>query len=148
MARIPRRLLPDGVYHVTTRGVDRCPIYGDDADRVDFLSLLAGVVHRFDWDCHALCLMGNHYHVVVETPVSLLSLGMHRLNGPYAEGFNAKYGRTGHLFGDRFVSRVIGDEEDLVGVCRYVVLNPVRAGLCERPADWPWSGCRYGLDDL
>jgi REP element-mobilizing transposase RayT len=71
---------------------------------------------------------------------------MHRLNGIYAQAFNKKYGRTGHLFGDRFATRVIEDEEYLADACRYVINNPVRAGLCERASDWPWNGCRYGLD--
>jgi len=146
MARIPRSCLPDGIYHVTTRGVDRCTVFFDHADHVYFLRLLASVVRDFGWDFYAMCLMTNHYHLVVETVQPLLSAGMQRVNGRHAEEINRKYGRTGHLFGDRFGSRVVEDEEYLAEVCRYVVNNPVRAGLCATPADWPWNACRYGLD--
>ncbi len=87
--------------------------------------------------------MGNHYHVVVETTRLRLSRGMQRLNGRYAEAFNKKYERTGHLFGGRFTVRLIEDERRLARVCGYVLANPVRAGLCESPADWwPWSASR------
>jgi putative transposase len=145
MARQPRSLLPDGVYHVGTRGVDRCTVYVDDDDRRAFLALLASVVDDYDWHMHTLCLMNNHYHVVVETERPFLSLGMQRLNGRYAEDFNAKFKRTGHLWGDRFWVRLVEDEDYLVKVCEYVVNNPVRAGLCARAADWPWSASRYGF---
>jgi REP element-mobilizing transposase RayT len=146
MARLPRSALPEGYYHVTTRGVDKCWIYHDDADRLLFLRLVYSATQRYDWDFYALCLMGNHYHFVVDAVKELLSLGMHRVNGIYALAFNRKYGRTGHLFGDRFGVRVVDDYEQLADVCRYVVNNPVRAGLCQRASDWPWNGCRYGLD--
>ena len=146
MARRPRSALPDGIFHVTTRGVDKCAIYHEDADQLFFLRLVRSVTRRYDWEFYALCLMGNHYHFVVHAARELLSPGMHRLNGIYAQAFNKKYGRTGHLFGDRFATRVIEDEDYLAEACRYVINNPVRAGLCERASDWPWNGCRYGLD--
>ena len=137
MARPLRSLLPDGVYHVTTRGVARRPIYRGDDDRRFFLAVLLAVTRAWRWRCHAFCLMGNHYHLVVESTREALSRGMHRLNGHYAEEFNAKYARTGHLFGDRFVTRLIEEDEYLEDACRYVLFNPVRAGLCAGPAEWP-----------
>jgi REP element-mobilizing transposase RayT len=146
MARQKRSLLPDGIYHLGTRGVDQCTVYVDDPDRRTFLRLLASVVADYDWDVQTLCLMTNHYHLVVATERPLLSLGMQRLNGRYAEIFNRKFKRTGHLWGDRFWVRLVEDEDDLVAVCEYVVNNPVRAGLCARAADWPWSASRYGFD--
>jgi putative transposase len=146
MARMPRSLLPDGIYHVTTRGVDRCTIFFDDADHIFFLLVLASVVRDFAWECYAMCLMTNHYHLVVETVQPLLSAGMHRLNGRHAEEFNRKYDRTGHLFGDRFGTRVVEDEGHLRNVCAYVINNPVRAGLCATAADWRWNACRFGLE--
>ena len=94
---------------------------------------------------HALCLMTNHYHLVVETPRPQLSAGFHRLNGVYAQRFNNRHERRGHLFGDRFWSSVIDSEEYLAAVCRYVLGNPVRAGLCELSHDWPWTHSRFGL---
>jgi REP-associated tyrosine transposase len=145
MARRKRSLLPDGTYHLGTRGVDRCTVYVDDDDRRAFLSLLAWVVDDYHWHVHSLCLMKNHYHLVVETEQWLLSLGMQRLNGRYAEHFNRRFKRTGHLWGDRFWTRYVEDEEHLVGVCEYVVNNPVRAGLVPHARDWPWSASRYGL---
>ena len=110
MARRPRSLLPDGVYHVGTRGVDKCTVYVDDDDRRAFLALLASVVADYDWHMHTLCLMTNHYHAVVETERPFLSLGMQRLNGRYAEDFNTKFKRTGHLWGDRFWARLVEDD--------------------------------------
>ena len=147
MARLPRAVLPDGIYHVTTRGVARSWIYLDRDDRRYFMRLLADVVHRLAWRMYAMCLMTTHYHLVLEATRPRLSGGMQRLNGRYAEAFNARYERRGHLFGDRFAARVLESEEYLAAACRYVVLNPVRAGLCERAADWPWSASRFGLDD-
>ena len=127
--RAPRSLQSGGVFHATTRGVAKSAIYGDDDDRLFFLRLLLHVVRETDWTFHALCLMTNHYHLVVETELETLSLGMHWLNGTYALAYNRKYERWGHLFGDRFWSRVVEGKEDLEGTCDYVVQNPVRAGL-------------------
>jgi putative transposase len=86
--------------------------------------------------------MPNHYHLVVDTTVESLSHGLHRLNGDLARSFNDRYERWGHLFGDRFATYVIRDEEHLYRACEYVLNNPVRAGLCEYAEDWPWSGRR------
>jgi putative transposase len=143
--RLLRSNLPDGIYHVTTRGVADTFVYREDDDRWDFARLLGLVVVRFDWELYALCLMGTHYHGIVATTQVLLSSGMQRLNGIYAQGFNEKYGRAGHLWGGRFVSRVIEDEAYLREACAYVVRNPVRAGLCDEATEWPWSYSRYGL---
>jgi REP element-mobilizing transposase RayT len=145
MARQKRSLLPDGIYHLGTRGVDRCTVYVDDKDRLRFLALLASVVADFGWRMHTLCLMTNHYHLVVETEQWLLSLGAHRLNGRYAEHFNRRFKRSGHLWGDRFWTRIVHDEDHLREVCEYVLQNPVRAGLVRHAADWPWSHSRYGF---
>jgi REP element-mobilizing transposase RayT len=143
MARLPRHLLPPaGVYHVTSRGVARSAISRDDDDRRYFLVLLAREVRREGWDCHVFCLMPNHYHLIVATTVESLSRGLHRLNGDLATAFNERHTRWGHLFGDRFAAFVIRDEEHLRNACEYVLNNPVRAGLCERAEEWPWSGSR------
>jgi REP element-mobilizing transposase RayT len=144
MARLPRHALRDGrLFHVTARGVDRAAIFRDDADRRTFLTLLADCVRRFRWRCHAFCLMGNHYHLVVEPPeLAALSAGVHRLNGVYAQRFNRKHGRSGHLFGDRYSTWLVHDEAHYEATCAYVLANPVRAGLCDDPDEWPWSGIR------
>jgi putative transposase len=139
MARFPRRDLPDGIYHVTARGVNRSAIFVDDEDRVLFLRLLAESAASFAWRCHVFCLMSNHYHLVVETLRDRLSAGLQRLNGVYAQRFNLRHKRTGHLFGDRFHAWLLDDEDHFRETCRYVLRNPVRAGLCRTASEWPWS---------
>jgi putative transposase len=149
--RVTRQLrsdLPDGIFHVTARGVDGTVIFLDDTDRLRFLDLYRQSVERHDWLCHTFCLMTNHYHLVVEAARAAVSAGIHRLNGLHAQRFNRCHRRTGHLFGDRFSSWVIEDEEHLTAACEYVLHNPVRAGLCERPEDWPWSGIRHESEHL
>ena len=140
--RLPRYVFPDGVFHVGTRGVDGTAIFRSDDDRRFFLRLFAEVVQRHDWLVHVYCLMTNHYHLVVEALRDELSDGCHRLNGVYAQTFNRRYKRKGHLWGDRFWSGPIDSDEQFEDTCAYVLNNPVRAGLCDEPAHWPWSGSR------
>jgi len=102
VGRPHRIVLPGGVYHVTARGTGPIEIYRDDADRRCFLKRLAAVEQRFAWIRRALCLMGTHYHLLVETPQPNLSAGMHQLNGLYATLFNQRHGRVGALFQGRF----------------------------------------------
>lgn len=142
MARGLRTRQPDGVFHVTTQGVNGCAVYRDDADRLEFLGLLNECVERNEWLVHIVCLLTTHYHLLLESTQEDLSLGMHRLNGVHAIRFNRKHGRHGHLFGDRFSSRVVEGEEHFAAVYAYVLENPVRAGLCTSPEDWPWTWAR------
>lgn len=142
MARPLRIEFPGAVYHITARGNARQKIYLDDADREAFLDILAQVVERFHWICHAYCLMDNHYHLLVETPEPTLSRGMRQLNGVYTQRFNRRHGRCGHLFGGRFKAILVEREAYLLELCRYVVLNPVRAGLARAAKDWRWSSYR------
>ena len=144
MARLPRSTFPAfGIWHVTTRGVARQRVYRDGDDGRGFLEELEQAMLRFQLHGHAYCLMPNHYHLVVESPRETLSRALHRVNGVYAEEFNVKYGRSGHLWGDRFALWQIRDDEHLHAACAYVLANPVRAGLCETAADWPWNRSRY-----
>jgi REP element-mobilizing transposase RayT len=142
MPRIRRSDLPDGIFQVTTRGVFRRLVYLDDDDRRFFLALLALVIERYRWECHAFCLMGTHYHLVVETTTERLSAGMQYLNGTYAERFNRRHDRDGHVFGARFAAWVIRDDDHYERTIEYVLTNPVRAGLVADWTDWPWSGAR------
>lgn len=139
MARPLRIELAGGLYHVTSRGDRREDIYLDDGDRLGWLDTLAEVCSRFNWRCHAYCLMSNHYHVVVETPEANLSRGMRQLNGVYTQRFNRRHGMVGHLFQGRFKAILVEQDAYLLELARYVVLNPVRAGMVGDAGDWPWS---------
>src|SRR6266516_6260306 len=142
MPRILRTSLPDGSFHVTARGVNGSAIFLDDHDRLAFLRLLAKAVRRYGWTVRAYCLMGNHYHLILETTQPRLSRGMQYLNGSYAQRFNLRHGRTRHLFGARFAAWVIESEGHLRHAIEYLLANPVRAGICARIGDWPWSAAR------
>jgi len=147
MAR-PLRVEFDGaIYHVTSRGNAREDIFDDDADRKAFLECLGKVVRRFNWLCHAYCLMDNHYHLVIETPKANLSKGMRQLNGVYTQLYNRRHRTVGHLFQGRYKAILIQKESHLLEVCRYVVLNPVRAKAVGRVEQWKWSsyGATAGL---
>ncbi len=144
MSRALRIEFPGAVYHVTSRGNERREVYRDDEDRRLFLATLGRTVARWRWAVHAYCLMGNHYHLLIETPEPSLSRGMRQLNGEYTQAFNRRHGRAGHLFQGRFKALLVEKEGYLLELCRYVVLNPVRArGMRVRsPEQWPWSSYR------
>lgn len=139
MARQLRLEFPGAIYHVTSRGNARNPIFLDDEDRVLFQNCLGEVVARFGWLCHAYCLMDNHYHLLIETPDGNLSLGMRQLNGVYTQRFNRRHGRVGHVFQGRFKAIVVDRDSYLLELCRYVVLNPIRAGMVEQIEHYAWS---------
>lgn len=142
MARPLRIPVAGGIYHLLARGNDRGQIFADDADRSEFLAIAAEVLGRFGWRCLTYCLMGNHYHLVALTPEENLSRGMRQLNGVYAQRYNRRHRRGGHLFGGRFHAVLVERDTHLLELARYVALNPVRAGLCARPEGWPWSAHR------
>lgn len=142
MARRRRLDAPGLVSHVTARGVDGCPIFRSAADRSGYVTLLEGVAERFEWLVYAYCLMGNHVHLLIETTWPTLSTGLQRLHGIHAQRFNRRHGRYGHLFQGRFTSEPVERDAHLLSAARYVVLNPVAAGLCREPGGWPWSSYR------
>ncbi|MBE0460490.1 MAG: transposase [Candidatus Aminicenantes bacterium] len=139
MSRPLRIEFPGAVYHITARGNERKAIFRNDQDKKSYLELLALVVKRFHWLCHGYCLMGNHYHLLIETLESNLSRGMKQLNGIYTQKFNNKYKRVGHLFQGRYKAILVEKESYLLELSRYIVLNPVRAGIVSQPEEWPWS---------
>jgi len=142
MARPLRIEFEGGLYHITARGNAGSDIFLENSDREHFLEILARSVERFRWTCHAYCLMGNHYHLLIETPEPNLSRGMQYLNGVYTQWFNREHGRYGHLFQGRFKSIVVEKESYLLELARYIVLNPVRAGLARSAREWRWSSYR------
>ena len=142
MARPLRIEFPGAFYHITARGNARQPIFLDDTDRESFLELVSSVVARFNWLCHAYCLMGNHYHLLTETPEGNLSRGMKQLHGVYTQLFNRRHKRVGHLFQGRYKALLVEKDAYLLSLCRYVVLNPLRMGLMQKPGQWPWSSYR------
>ncbi|HEV8686809.1 MAG TPA: transposase [Gaiellaceae bacterium] len=139
MPRPPRPQFAGAIYHVNTRGNRRAAIYRGDHDRVLFLSRLLHVIDRFEWECHAWCLLTTHYHLLVTTPHPNIARGMQELNSRYAEAFNGQYALTGHVFQGRYHHKLAESEEQLLEQYRYVALQPVRAQICERPTEWPWS---------
>jgi REP element-mobilizing transposase RayT len=154
MARPLRIEYPGALYHVTSRGNAKQAIYLSDSDYEDFLDVLCGVVRRYNWLIHAYCLMGNHYHLMVETPDGNLSAGMRQLNGVYTQKFNWKHQRVGHIFQGRFKAIIVDKESYLAELARYIALNPVRAGITKKPEQWRWSshlqtaGFEAGLECL
>ncbi|SFN01079.1 REP-associated tyrosine transposase [Dokdonella immobilis] len=142
MARPLRIEFAGALYHVTSRGDRREDIYLDDVERMMFLEVLGEVCERFQWACHAYCLMSNHYHLLIETRDSTLAKGMRHLNGVFTQRSNRRHRRVGHVFQGRYKAILIQKEAYLLEVARYVVLNPVRAGMVRSVNDWPWSSYR------
>jgi REP element-mobilizing transposase RayT len=140
---------PGAIWHITSRGNERRDIYRDATDRRRFLSLLAHVVAERRWRLHAWVLMSNHYHLLIETPEVGLSRGIKWLNQEYAESFNARHDRVGHLFQGRFKGILVERETHLLELVRYIVLNPVRSGLVKFAGEYQWSNYRAtaGLHD-
>lgn len=139
MARAIRIQFPGALYHVMSRGNRRQNIFLSDRDRVLFLQILGETTKSYNLVCHSYCLMDNHFHLLIETPEANLSDAMRRLNSNYAQKFNRLNGCDGHVLQGRYKSILVEKDSYLLEVSRYIVLNPVRAGLVSDPAHWPWS---------
>jgi putative transposase len=148
MGRSPREFVAGETYHLYSRGSNRQALFQYDSDRVDFLECLTRVVRRHRLACIAYCLMPNHFHLVVQTPHGDLSDAMKALNGRYSVRFNRRYQRDAHLFKNRFGAVHQSSEAQLLWTLRYAVHNPVRAGLCADPSEWPWSSYRASVGDV
>jgi putative transposase len=142
MSRPLRVQFEGAVYHVTSRGNERTSIFRDDRDRTRFLEMVASVSASSGWRIHGYCLMGNHYHLIVETARANLARGMQRVNGRYTQWFNVRHRRVGHLLQGRYKAVLVARDSHLLELCRYVVLNPVRAGVCASADRWRWSNYR------
>lgn len=145
MSRPLRLEFAGAIYHVTSRGDRREPIYRDDGDRGMQLDVLAHAMDRFDAQVLAYCLMGNHYHLVLHTRQANLSRLMRHLNGLYTQRFNRRHGLSGHVFQGRFKAILVDRDAYLLAVCRYVERNPVAARLVDVAQAWPWSSCNAHL---
>ena len=151
MPRPPRVEFPDALYHVTARGTQKAPIVLDDGDRLRWMEYLKEAVLRFALELYAFVLMTNHFHLFVATPRANLHKAMQYLNGSWAMYFNVRHKRGGHLFERRYRAILVEDQGHYSGISRYVQLNPVRAGIVERPEEYPWStyvGYHWGRTPL
>jgi putative transposase len=133
------RIEVPGIYHVTTRGNNKRVIFLDDDDRLVFIRLLNRLSIKYGWTIYAYCLMTNHYHLLMRIDERGMSRGLCELNSQYALLFNQRHVRVDHLFGKRYWSEQIESDERFRRACRYVVRNPVEAGLVESPGDYVWS---------
>jgi REP-associated tyrosine transposase len=146
MGRRLRIFEPGAYYHLTSRGNDGRAIVHDDLDRLDFLRWLSRIVSTERWRVLVYCLMTNHYHLLLCAGEAGFASGMQLLNCGHAHRMNRKRGRTGHLFRNHYSWRPVESDEHLLEAIRYILLNPVRAGLCAAPEDWPWSSYRATAD--
>jgi putative transposase len=148
MGRQPRTFAEDGIYHLWAHGSDSRSLFVCDEDRRHFLRRLAAIVEHHELICIGFCLMGNHHHLVVQTPDRRLSRAMQELHTGYSQAFNKEHGHTAHLFRSRFGARHVTSDADLLGTLCYLAYNPVRAGFCSNPEAWLWSSYRAnaGLD--
>jgi REP-associated tyrosine transposase len=146
MSRKDRQESPGAVHHVWAHGNNRELIFHDDGDRQVYLVILRGVIAAYGWRVLAYCLMGNHVHLVIQTPYANLGEGMQRLHSAYATHYNRRYPHEGHVFKRPFGSSLIKDDAQLAVTLAYVANNPVKAGLCARPEDWRRSSFAAARD--
>lgn len=142
MSRPVRILHPGLIYHVMARGNNKMPIFLDDLDYARFIGILDDVRQEYALDLWLLCAMPNHHHAVFRTRRANLSLAMQQLHGTYARWWNKRHGHVGHVYQGRFKAQIVEACTYLVRLCRYVLMNPVRAKLVSHPAEWRWSS--YG----
>lgn len=142
MARPLRITYPGAFYHITSRGNERKSVFKSRQDRIRFLEYLCTASGRYDAVVHAYCLMDNHYHLLLETPLGNLPQIMHHINGAYTTYFNVKRSRSGHLFQGRYKSILLEKDEYAKELSRYIHLNPVRANMVSAPEKYEWSSYR------
>lgn len=141
MSRLVRKKSTSGIYHVMLRGADRRIIFSDDEDCERFLDTLRRVKEQSCFKLYAYCLMGNHVHLLLEEASEPLETIFKRIGSSYVYYYNWKYELHGHLFQDRFRSECVENDAYFLDVLRYICQNPVKAGLCNSPFEYPWLGC-------
>lgn len=139
MSRPLRLQFPGALYHVTSRGDKKCAIYRDHTDYAVWIAILGEICAQYNFVIHGYCQMTNHYHLMVETIDGNLSRGMQQLNGRYSQYYNRRHGLVGHVFQGRFKAILVQRDQYMMELARYVVLNPLRAGLVSTLDDWRWS---------
>jgi len=142
MPRRPRTELAGGIHHVTARSPWGRLLFIDDQDRVRYLGLLAKEIQQREWQLLTQCQMTNHVHLLIRTPEPDLGAGIKSMHERFATDLNQRHAQHGHVFGARFASKIVRSDRHLLGCLRYIARNPVEAGMCESPADWPWSAHR------
>ena len=139
MARPLRIQYPGATYHIISRAIARMTIFHNEKDWEKFLQIMERVIQKHKWICHAYCLMSNHYHILLETPEANLVPGMKYMNQLYSQFYNWKYGRVGPVLQGRYKAWLVEKWGKYLGNCRYIVNNPVEAGIVRYPSDWYWS---------
>lgn len=142
MPRTARKQSASGKYHVMLRGINKQQIFEDDSDYKRFCYIMGDCKEEYDFRLHAYCIMGNHVHILIEVGDVSLSEILRKIEVRFAQWYNKKYQRTGHLFQDRFRSEVIEDDAHFLRVMRYIHHNPIKAGLCDSLEEYPWSSYR------
>jgi REP element-mobilizing transposase RayT len=150
MARPLRLHIPHAFYHVMSRGNAKQTIFEDAADYERFLELLDATSARFGVLCHAYCLMSNHFHLLLQPGIHPVSRMMQQLNSAYGQSFNRRHQQVGHVLQGRFNALLVDRDEYFLQLLRYIMLNPVEAGLVDDPGAWRWSSYRAtaGLSDV
>jgi putative transposase len=148
LARPIRIEYPNAMYHVMSHGVDGVATFTNDFERRRFLDYLLEIVGTGRLLVHAFCLMINHFHMLCETPKGELSKLMQRLLVKYTSLFNNRHLRHGHLWRARYRAVIVEDGDYFLQCSRYIHLNPVKANICSRPEEYPWSSyCHYLKDN-
>jgi len=146
LARPLRIEYPGALYHVTSRGNEKKDIFRGIKDREKFLSYLSSAWERYGAVFHAYCLMSNHFHLMVETPLGNLSRIMKHINGSYTTYFNLKHKRVGHLLQSRYKAILVQADTYAAELSHYIHLNPVRAKIVSSPEKYRWSSCNLYLE--
>ena len=144
MSRTARQPSSTDIYHVILRGINKQQIFYDTEDYDYFIGLLERFKAVSQYEVYAYCLMGNHVHLLIKTSVEPLDRVFRRIGSAFVYWYNLKYQRVGHLFQDRFKSEAVEDDQYFLTVLRYILRNPVKAGICTSPADYPYCN----IDDL